>query len=608
MMDAYHPARGMMKRGVHVLGILALLATASCDDDTGTLAQRVPQDAAGQDATLDAGVESGAGGSSGDAAVDSSVDGGAGADAATAWQYDLDGDGNLDTNLSVATCAAGTCLDVASSLVPTREITIAPTQDKCIGSLAGDRLQLIGSHAGDAMHEVSVLYCRNDGTNAPPALAIVDVSAGSVVAETIAPLAQTNAYADAPAAPDGKRHPFLAPSYGDGENAAGNWGALCVYRPDLAGGGACGAHFSSIAAAPNGGSYFREVGGTLQDLDGDGWQDITLIHHQRVQTLSPAKLTEISSVEYDVAAISEPGSPKWFHSGRNYGTHSAVVGKDGALRTVEVGGAPIGTFSDTNCNVSRFVAVLSSSAGAPQSRTLAWSKYFGFASTIFGTIDPAYASNPGAVVSRAADIMDGCVHRFSDSRTVMDGQEAVLVNYFAQSAPVDSCLVEQYALYLPPTWTDAKSTAWYSCFAKNAKASGVWGMQVLRESDGSGLTGGQHVYVWGWSSALLPGGEVVYLVENLPGAGAFDLSDRAPSQLSVLALVGGLFTARGTLPVAGRPVLRTVAPSGARGAGSYTYFAELELADRDGDGLADVHLESGDWVGYSTAKSAFVTK
>jgi len=583
----------MLRTRIRYLAAAALLAASGCGG-----ADNVP---GGTDAAADAD-----GASTDGAAAD------AGPDAAPAlYSYDLDGDGTNDSNLSVRSCgdeAQPTCLWVESTVVADAAIQIASTAPTCEGTLSGRRIEVIGNHAGDDIHEVAVFHCRNDGENAPPAMAVVDVSAGSVIAETVAPAVQKHAFADYPRGPDGKRYPFLAPSYGDGLNADGNWGYVCIYRPDLPGGSPCGTGFSSVSAAPNGGNYFREVGGYLQDLDADGWEDISLIYHQSVQSISPATLGELDYLVYDVAASTEPSSPAWFHSGRNYGTHAAVTGTDGMLRTIEVGGAPVGTFTDYNCNVSRFVAVLDSVAGNPASRTMRWSHYYGFASTIFSAYDPQYASDPSVVVARPADVMDGCVHRFSDSRSVMDGEEVIVFNYFVQDAPFDRCLEEQYALYLPPTWTPEKTEAWYGCFEQNVQSMGVWGMQVLRESDGVGRTGSLNTYVWGRSDELLPSGEMVYLVEILPGSGRFDLADRTPSALAVYALVDGLWSSRGNFPLAGRPKIRFEMPAGSRGVGSFTYYAELTLDDVDHDDLADVQLESGDWVGYDSSSGTFAIK
>jgi hypothetical protein len=88
-----------------------------------------------------------------------------------------------------------------------------------------------------------------------------------------------------------------------------------------------------------------------------------------------------------------------------------------------------------------------------------------------------------------------------------------------------------------------KQDVWYACANGHLAARGRWGMKVLRESDGAGLTGSQDTYVWGWSSALKCGGEVLYLVEFLPNPVRFDIRDSLgvrlpPPQLVVYALVG----------------------------------------------------------------------
>jgi hypothetical protein len=456
-----------------------------------------------------------------------------------ARQYDLDRDGVPDTDLSLGPCAsdpAHTCLLVASDLVATAEVDLTPTLDQCDATYLGRRISQLGDFTGGALDEVSAAYCRFDGLEGPPALAVVDVESATVTARADAPIAQDYAWSDLVADPDGRLHPFLAPSYGDGENPLGNWGYLCTYVPGDPGSPGCGPGFVAVAT-PTGPGVFREAGGTVQDLDGDGWDDINLIYHRRIYTVSPATLGVIADLEYDVAATSEPASPKWFHSGRNYGTHAAVTGSDARERLVIVGGTPVGSFTDDLCNVSRFLAVLDSAPGLPASRQLAWATYFGFSSTIFATYDAQYVGNEIADVARLADAVDGCIHRFSDSRTTMDGQDVLLVNYFAMDAPVDLCLAEQFALYQPPTWTDEKADAWYTCFAQNRTSPGTWGMQVVDERTGAGLTGGQTIYVWGWSRDLGPADEPLYLVEYLPPKTLWDLSDVPPGTLQVQALV-----------------------------------------------------------------------
>lgn len=611
--------RGMRSTAVRVAPVLVLSALcarceeraapidASTDDHSASgdgaqwLSDVSSRDALDEGATDAAGDARTSGPDSGDARV--SMD----------WVYDLDGDSRADSNLAVRACAtgAGTCLAIDSSLVRSREVQLSAMANRCSGSLVGERLRLIGTHAGDALQEIAVAHCVDQGASTPPALTVVDPSAGTVVAQTIAPSTQKNAWVDALRGADGlKRYPFIAPSYGDGDTSGAYgsaiWGRMCIFREGVASASACGAGWLAADTSLSMAGWFREVGGYLQDLDGDGWEDVTLTYHSVAHAISGRTGAVLNTLVYDVAAGM---SPTLFHSGRNYGTHAATRAADSTLRTTIVAGAPVGTFDDYNCNVSRFVAVIDARAGMPSTRRLAWSRYMGFASTIFnGPFTSEFAMNPASRVARPADVMSGCVHRFSDSRARIDGVDSVVVNYFRQEAPVDLCLALQFDLYVEPTWTAAKSMAWYSCFARNVRARGVWGMMALRESDGQSVTGGLNVYVWGRSDRLTASRETLYLVEQLPGAGYFDLSDRAASPLVAYALVGGLFQNRGVFPAAGRPAIRQVSPSGSVGVGSYTYVAELDEQDVDGDGAMEVRMRDGRWVGWDRATSAWVVK
>ncbi len=134
-------------------------------------------------------------------------------------------------------------------------------------------------------------------------------------------------------------------------------------------------------------------------------------------------------------------------------------------------------------------------------------------------------------------------------------------------------------------------------------------MQVLRERDGALRAESANVYVWGATRDLLPTGETVYLVEPLPPHPVpFDLRGRQPGSLLVRALIDGRWSERGTLPIAGRPLIRQDWGGGPRGYGSYTYFAELTLEDIDGDGIKDLRMADGTWIGYSVSERAFIQK
>jgi hypothetical protein len=556
---------------------------------------------------LDAAIERDGG------AFDARVDAHAPVDAdVSTFAFDLDRDGANDTNLAVVACeadAAALCLAVERD--ETFEIRLADAGKPAAmstASITGRDLVVLGDHGGGALSEVSIAFALA-GAHDTPALAIADVDARTVLARASAPpsLAAFATYALAayvtyPRDAAGRIIPALMPGYGDDPTAT--WGYGCAFSATATGAPRCGDGFVEMNTVPVEPGWFREVGGYLYDADGDGTEDVHLLFHQRVLTFSPVTGALLASTTFDVAAADEPSSPPWFHSGRNYGTHSVRTGSP--ITTLMIGGAPVGTFTDANCNVSRFVATLAATPGSPASRTLAWSDYFGFASSIFVRYDPAYLSNPSADLARLGDFVDGCIHRFSDSRTTIDGVDAAIFDYFDAEAPYDTCLVQQYDLYLPPAWTDEKARVWYECFNRNVASMGRWGMQARRVGDGASVTGSQDTYVWGRSDRLLPGGEILYLVEVLPSRVRFDLADVPPSALRVYALVAGLWTERGVFPVAGRPALRSVMPEGAIGVGSFTGLAELDALDLDGDGLDEIALTDGTRIGASG--TTFVVK
>lgn len=532
-----------------------------------------------------------------------------------AFAFDLDGDGTNDADLTLLDGADG-----GASEALLRVEILGVSWDVPLGAgtrvpragvtFVGPSIQVIGEHVGGGRHEVALLVAIDRGDHDSAALVVVDVDAARVLGTASAPSALVRfesydlaAFAGALAeSAEGRRAPFLAPGYGDAPAAP--WGYACVFRVG-ASSTRCGAGFVEIDTSASG-NWFREVGGMTSDLDGDGTGDLTLVYHQRLRSYSGRTGALLADTEYDVALADEPGSPRWFHSGRNYGTLSFVRGADGLDRTLIVGGAPVGSFADYNCNVSRFVAVLESTRDLPGTRHLAWSDYFGFASSIFRTYGEAYASDPSADLARLGDFTNGCIHRFADSRVVVSGQDAVMFDYFVASGPVDSCLDEQYALYLPPTWTPEKVTAWNACISQIVGQTGTWGMQVRRLSDGASVTGSLNTYVWGASDRLLPSGELVYVVESMPSGARFDVADVPASAMHVWALVDGLWSPRGDLPIAGRPRILSVPAEGDVGVGSFSMPTALDLSDLDDDGLVELALTSGERLEWNG--TAFVVR
>jgi hypothetical protein len=430
---------------------------------------------------------------------------------------------------------------------------------------------------------------------------------------------EQHVYADVVRDPSGLLHPFLTGgSFFTATKTASPWNTLCVFRPDLPSTQGCGDGFIAIDVAPTSSPehlpIYRETGGFVQDLDGDGWDDVTLLFHGMMLAVSPAKREVIDSLSYNVGPPSALADPRlvWFHSGRNYGTDTAAVAKNGDLRVDLVGGAPVGRFvkgtpEQEYCAVSRYVAVVTAQAGQPLSRRLAWSRYISFNSAIFESpLKAEYASDPRSVVIRAGDFVNGCVNRFGDSRAVVDGRVVIAVDQFS-GAPDHDCLAENYAVTLAQ-FEGPAVRSWDSCLASNAGSAGTWGLRVFAEDDGKELASLQAAYVWGVSNMLTPSGSWVFLVEPLPPSVPFDISDLPTAKIVAMSLVGGTWQTEGTFPLSGRPAIRSSIPHGNRGNGDGSPYADLFVNDVDADGLLDVRLESGVWVGWSKAKHAFAVK
>ncbi|MFQ5531135.1 MAG: hypothetical protein ACE5ES_00815, partial [Candidatus Nanoarchaeia archaeon] len=91
----------------------------------------------------------------------------------------------------------------------------------------------------------------------------------------------------------------------------------------------------------------------------------------------------------------------------------------------------------------------------------------------------------------------------------------------------------------------------------------------------------------------------IYFVELYPANSIFfDNSDVVSSVMVARTLESGSWIDQGSFPVAARPKLNYGQPAdSSRTANSY--FAELIKKDIDGDGLMEIQMENGQWVGFS---------
>lgn len=569
----------------------------------------------------------------------------------SAINADLNGDGVTDASLTFNDCGDGSdrlCLIASSALFTAQRYVAIEYTDARPASVNPDTvnnedaIRLIGDHTGDGLAEIALLYVRQlPGSKFAPAIAIVDVSNESLLGNVTSPPGLST-FVDGyalradvlfPTGPDGHVYPAFTPGYGDSNSAAATrWGWGCVFRAGLTSSD-CGPGFIRVSLEPEFLPYgatmwFREAFGHVADIDQDGWDDIHLPYHSTFLSISGRTGAHLATTSYDVAA-STGAQPLMFHSGRHYGVHHAVSAPQAPglwpiRRTVLVAGSPVGDFDNPMCNVSRYTAVLIQD-GSPSTRRLAWADFDGFHSSSWSAWPWVPPGGEAPVPSRWGDFADHCIHRYSDARTLMDGEDALLVNYFTtdwthpDNAPLSGrCKNEQYQLYMEPTWTKAKRDVWDACALRHAATKGHWGVKVLRESDGVALTASADTYVWGWSRSLHPSGETLYLVELMPNPVRFDVkADNggariAPSALRVRALVNGLWADRGALPVAGRPVLVDLQKTGALGTGDFFGVKALSLADLDGDHLKEVAIAAASdsvvWIGWSANSGSWVTK
>ena len=579
---------------------------------------------------------------------------------------DLDGDGTAETTVRVGSCGeSAVCLQVLKSpLMSTRAIPLGSPSYRLNAQNFGSEIAAIGNHAGGPLAEVAVLYNR---VKHAPAIAVVDVEAGQIVSWAVAPDAGLPAgsqrqiyrrsYGDVVLDRSSRRlYPFLAPGHEDGPyladtartanvsaNAYSVWGYMCVLAASgaIKGDGPCeGRGFVRINTAPldtlRGARWSREFGAYLQDLDGDGWDDINVLFKTAVVTYSLRQATRLTTTVFDVAPAS--GRLHLFHGGRLRGSVSAGDAENGKLRTVMLAGVPVGAFSDYNCNVSRYVGVLESAVGRPESRRLSWVHYLGFTSNSFERLDPKYRAHPEDVLTRPGDFLNHCVHRFSDGRSAWGGRRIIMFNSFQDSSPRAWCVKEQYAWHVTQvTHQTAEERdafkAWLGCYGLlPTRVRGRWSTVALDEETGRTLLTASDTYVWGRSTTVLPDRTPVYVVEDLPTGSDTEFSFAANLSYREVATAAGVdrleigsspkppregriavlddagrFKTLYSLPSAQRPRIRSERGGGSR-AGLPAGYAELTAEDIDGDGKADILLEDGSWVGISPGTGQFAVK
>jgi hypothetical protein len=412
--------------------------------------------------------------------------------------------------------------------------------------------------------------------------------------------------------PGGRRYPFLAPGWHYVRPSdPPHWDFLCFFDPAAIASPdpACATGFRRYQATFAGyqtESGFRHNGGWLDDVDGDGWDDLHLPYLKYILSVSGRTGAQIALSSFDVAAQSEPGSPPFFHSGRFYGSFTSYTSAAGERRVLFSAGTTVGSFTDHYCNVSRYMAV----ASWGYALDLAWSNYYSFIKTIFR--EPYAIEN----YSRYGDAIDRCVHRTSDSLYWAGSEPVTLFSYFDADPLANDCQAQ--VLGEQQSGFEASALAAYTACAEAQflPALGRWTIQALRLSDGGGVNAWPGAYLWGRVTDFAPGEPYALLIETFSGDGKvrYDRVGHVPEQLYLSKINADYtWTHFGAVSAGAQPSIALRANHGLGshppGLGhSYAGIPELITADVDGDGFQDVQLTDGSWIGYGGSAGSVVRK
>lgn len=470
---------------------------------------------------------------------------------------------------------------------------------------------------------------------------VIDLKTASIVGDISNPTGNYPSYAMTvvyPADPSGNRYPVLTAGYSEFHsypNGSEPGTYLCIFRPGLINDG-CGKGFGRWDIRPRTIStgYEKHLGAFVFDADGDGWEDIFIPFFTTLMTVSGNSGQVLNELTYDVAKANsiytnEPYNslPAFFHSGRNYGVHSMARSGSSNFDFI-IGGNPVGTFgtyspqnglthpaSDayvTMCDVSRFVAAIESTPSVPTSQHLKWSRYFSFYQPIFDpSSDRTQATAPTPL--KNADNVDRCVHFFGNGRVqAIEGGAFIGVNVFEAATTNNNCAQELWAYSLNAGQQNT-GDAFARCLTQQIATAGKWTTRMLWQSDGSEILKLDSAYTWGRADNLAPSGGSFLIAEPLNAGANFDLSAISEGTMKVYQASsdgGWHWTFKGNLPVSGRPKLQTSAGNpGFPGDGGTAFgISNLTLKDIDGDGLNDIQLNSGTWIGYSRTQNEWVVK
>lgn len=417
--------------------------------------------------------------------------------------------------------------------------------------------------------------------------------------------------------PKGRKFPFVVAGahYLNGHdygNTAypGQWDFICMFSPQniATPDQSCHTGFKSASVTFTVGgksaaevSQFRHNGGWTVDVDGDGWSDIHLPFLGYILSLSGKNGESLGLSHFDVAAISEPTAPAYFHSGRFYAGFTVTSARGETPETLINSADAVGSFEDLYCNVSRFYASIEWREG---SWRLKWSNYLSFAKTLFR---PPYEATSD--YSRLGDDLNGCAHRYADSVERIGERRVILFNYFKKLDPAPVCqaelLEEQRSQF-------THSEPYNQCApAAVLPARGAWAVRMVDTTSGAGVNAFPETYLWGRAVNVWPGQSDLLVVQRFSTEGGIVAFNRTALSVGSLQLVklnnalgfdvlAAIENPGGSPVVVDRFESYRAFPEGI--GASYAGIPELALKDVDGDGLNDIRLSNGKWLGFGSGR------
>lgn len=459
-------------------------------------------------------------------------------------------------------------------------------------------------------------------------LSVVDLDRKRVIAATRAnagaPIFGTNL--GILRGPQDLKYPFLSPGYVPSITAS-SWMWVCRFDPSLlkedlaiqTPASDCGTGFRRFSIdfkTPQGQPAYqiaasKHSGFMIDDVDQDGWEDITFPFFQgHLVSFSGQTGAQIGFSQFDVASAEGDYGPHYhanqrplFHGGRLYGVFFKVKESNVPMQVV-VAGDIVGRFQDGEwCNVTRYVAGFRWNQGFQ----LAWSHYVGWGRTLF---------NDDGKASRRGDEVGRCIHRISDSVLNENSKSYVIYNQFDVTDRRTQC--DRLALNYQGNISSAEAAEKYSLCLSSvaAKKPGAWNLNILDAKDGRQISSLGNHYVWGRVDKVWPDtSKALFLLHQNHPDGSYAQTAEDLKAFTLAYVQDGQFAPLSTLECPSAVPRLREGTVGGHGFGTYAPgkntstdnvgLKDVTIEDIDGDGLNDILLADGRWIGYAQGKLSY---